>query len=196
MQTIPEQIAYIGKRMFERRLTDISGGNISAREGNTCYITPRYSGGRKHWQIEASDILSGLIDTDELLRQPLFSREGQAHLAIYRNFPDVTAVLHAHPFNVLPFCATSRSMPPVLEGNKKFGVIECILPAAAHSKTLAENVVAGLRGKEDRMRVQAAAVLIPTHGIIVAAKDLWLGIDALERIDWNAWCLLMEKNLD
>jgi L-fuculose-phosphate aldolase len=196
MSSMQEQIVYIGRRMFERRLTDMSGGNISAREGNTVYITPRFSGGKKHWQLESSDILSGSLDTDELFNHPLFSREGQTHLAIYRNFPDVTAVLHAHPFNVLPFCAASRPMQPVLEGNQKFGVIECVVPAPAHSSLLADHVVDGLRGKEDRMRKHAAAVIIPFHGIIVAAKDLLLGIDALERIDWNAWCLLAQKMMD
>jgi L-fuculose-phosphate aldolase len=58
---------------------------------------------------------------------------------------------------------------------------------------LAENVVAGLRGKEERIRKQAAAVLLPTHGIIVAGKDLFAAIDAVERIDWNAWCILAQK---
>jgi len=50
MQSVPEMIAQIGRRMFERRLTDMSGGNVSAREGNTLYITPKYSGSRHHWQ--------------------------------------------------------------------------------------------------------------------------------------------------
>ena len=195
MSSIQEQIAYVGRRMFERRLTDMSGGNISVREGNTVYITPRFSGGKKHWQLEPPDILSGSFDTDELLHHPQFSREGQTHLAIYRNFPDVTAVIHAHPFHVLPFCAASRAMEPILEGNQKFGLIECVAPAPAHSSILAENVVAGLLGKEDRIRKQAAAVIIPLHGIIVAAKDLLLGVDALERIDWNAWCILAQKML-
>lgn len=35
MASLPELIDQMGRRMFERRLTDISGGNISAREGNT-----------------------------------------------------------------------------------------------------------------------------------------------------------------
>ncbi len=195
MQSIPEQIAIIGRRMFERRLTDMSGGNISVRDHETIYITPRYSGGKKNWQLDPEDILSGPVDTDEVLNHPLFSREGKAHVAIYRNFPDVTAVVHAHPFHVLPFCVAERSIPPVLESTEKFGVVECVPSARAHSRELAENVVAGLRGKEDRIRTQAAAVLLPRHGIIVAGKDLYAAIDAVERIDWNAWCILAQKAL-
>jgi L-fuculose-phosphate aldolase len=196
MQSIPETIAQIGRRMFERRLTDMSGGNISAREGNTLYITPKYSGSRHHWQLTSEQILSGPLSSKYWSEQPLFSREGKAHLLIYETFPDVQAIIHAHPFHVLPFCMKSRPIPAVLEGTQKFGLIEVVSPAPAHSQELAENIVAGLIGKEDRIRIQAAAVLIPYHGIIVAAKDLWSAIDAVERIDWNAWCLLAAKWLE
>ena len=195
MQTISEQIIYVGRRMFERRLTDMSGGNVSARNENTMYITPRFSGGKKHWQLETSDILPGDVDTDDLMHHPMFSREGQTHVAIYRNFPDANAVIHAHPFHVLPFCAASRSIEPVLEGTQKFGVIECAAPAPAHSKILADIVVACLRGKVDRIRKHSAAVLLPLHGIVVVSTNLLLAIDALERIDWNAYCILAQKSL-
>lgn len=196
MASLPELIAQIGQRMFERKLTDMSGGNISARDGSTLYITPKFSGSRHHWQLSPKDVLSGPLDLAYWQQQPLFSREGKAHLLIYETFPEAQAVIHAHPFHVLPFCMVSRPIPPVLENTQKFGVIEVIPPAPAHSQELANNIVLGLRGKEARIRQQAAAVLIPQHGIIVAAKDLWAAIDTVERIDWNAWCILASKWLD
>ncbi|MDR3575884.1 MAG: class II aldolase/adducin family protein [Anaerolineaceae bacterium] len=195
MPTIPEQIAAVGRELFDRRLTDFSGGNISVRGEGQVYITPRFAGGQKHWNLAPADILYGPLDTDDLLNNPLFSREGKAHLAIYRNFPDAGAVIHAHPFHVLPFCAAGKPIPPVLEGTQKFGVIECIAEAPAHSADLAENIVAGLKGKDERIRKHAAAVILPRHGLIVAGKDLFLAIDAVERIDWNAYCILSQKLL-
>ena len=36
-------------------------------------------------------------------------------------------------------------------------------------------------------------MLLPNAGIIVAGLDLWAAIDALERIDWNAWCILSQS---
>jgi L-fuculose-phosphate aldolase len=194
MSDLPEQIVYIARRMFERRLTDISGGNISACENNTLYITPKYSGSQKHWQLEPDAVLSGSLDA-EWFSNPLFSREGKAHLSIYRNMPFVGAVIHAHPFHVLPFCAAGKPIPPIMENTQKFGVIEVVPAAPAHSQELADNVVAGLRDQEERIRKQAAAVLVPRHGIFIVAKDLFAGLDALERIDWNAWCVLAQKLL-
>lgn len=191
-QTIPEQIAYVGRRMFERRLTDMAGGNISVRQDETLYISPSFSGSRRHWQLQPEEIIRGSLINDALLDHPQFSREGKTHLAIYRHFPDVGAVIHAHPFHVLPFCVAERDIEPVLEATQKFGVTKIIKGAPAHSEQLAHNVLAGLQGKEANIRKQAAAVILPKHGIFVAGKDLLAAIDALERIDWNAWCILAQ----
>ncbi len=186
--SLAEQIAYAGRLMFERKLHDIAGGNLSARDGDLIYCTPRYAGSQQHWQLEPDEILCGTAE--ELLANPLISRESKVHLAIYAAFPDAHAVVHCHAYHILPFCAAGRAIEPVLEDTKKFGVIEVVQGAPAHSAALAEHVVAGLRGKEPRMRVQAAAVIMPKHGIIAAGRDLLATVDAVERIDWNAWCIL------
>jgi len=195
MDNLPELITYVGQVMFERRLTDISGGNISARQEGMIYISPRYAGGRQHWHLKPEDIVSGSIHDDSLLTNPRFSREGKAHLAIYRSFPEAEAVIHAHPFHVQPFVVAHKPIEPVLESTQKFGVIEVIKPAPSHSSELANNIVAGFKGKEDRIRKQAAAVLIPNHGIVVVGPNLLATLDALERIDWNAWCILAQRML-
>jgi L-fuculose-phosphate aldolase len=193
MPTVAELVVDTGRLMFERRLTDISGGNVSALDGDDMVISPRYAGSKQHWHLAPEELLRGPYATDALLDHPRFSREGKMHLAIYRNFPDVKGVIHAHPFHVQPFVVACRPIEPVLEATQKFGVTEVIPAAPAHSDALAENVVDGLRGKEDRIRKQAVAVLIPYHGIVVAGKDLLATVDALERIDWNAWCILAAK---
>lgn len=195
METLVEKIAYVGRRMFERRLTDMAGGNVSARDGDRIYISPRFSGSLRHWQLTPEDIISGSISTDELLEHPGFSREGKAHLAVYRAFPEVTGIIHAHPFHVLPFCVAGRPIEPVLEATQKFGVVDLVPGAPAHSGDLAGQIVAGLRQREASIRKQAAAVLLPKHGIFVAGKDLFAAIDAVERIDWNAWCILAQGAL-
>ena len=195
INNIPEQLCATGKTMFEKRLTDMAGGNISARAGEIVYMSPRYAGSRFHWQLSPEDLVSGRWAEDEITRQPNFSREGWAHLMIYRAFPEVRAVIHAHPFHVMPFAAYSRPIEPVLEATQKFGVIELTKPAPSHTMDLAYYVVEALRGKEDRMRDQAAAVLMPNHGIILAGMELLAVLDALERIDTNAYCILSRSLL-
>ena len=190
-----DQIIYAGRRLFERKLLDMCGGNLSIRDGDQLFITTRYSGSQRHWQNQPEDIIAGMLDNDDLLADPRCSRESRAHLAIYRNFPEVLGIIHAHPFHVLPFCAASRPIEPVLEQTQKFGAIKVARPAQAHSPDLATNTIEVLRGQEATIKKQAAAVLWPHHGIVVAGKDLLAAVDALERIDWNAWCILARPAL-
>ncbi len=195
MTNIAEQIVYTGRKMFERMLTDFSGGNISARVDDQIWITPRFAGSKQHWHLSTSDILHGPIYSDALLENPRFSREGKAHLAIYRTFPEAQAVIHAHPFYVLPFCVAEKPIHPPLELAEKFETIKVIPYSPAHSDALAANIVSGLQGQNHIIQKQAAGLVLPRHGIIMAGKDLYATLDAVERINWNAWCILAQDML-
>lgn len=196
MTNLAEMLCDAGRLMFDRGLTDMAGGNISVRDGDVVYMSPRFAGQHYHWDMTPDLIVSGKWADDEITRDPRFSREGWSHLAIYRCFPDVTAVVHAHSFHIMPYCAFSQPIEPVLEGTEKFGVVEVCEPAPAHSKVLADHIVAAMKGKEDRMRKQAAAILIPFHGIILAGKDFLETLDALQRIDENAYCLTVRSQVE
>ena len=43
-------ICEIGRLMYDRRLTDSAGGNVSIRQGNRIYCSPRYAGSRWRWR--------------------------------------------------------------------------------------------------------------------------------------------------
>ena len=188
--TIEEQIAYVGRLMFERHLTDLSGGNISVRVGEQVYITPRYSGSQQHWNVQPETVLTGSFRSNELLDHPNLSREGKAHIEVYRHFPEARAILHAHPFYVLPFCAAERAIEPVLENTEKFGVIKPLPYAPTHTQELADIIVAGLKAKEALITRHSAVLLLARHGLFTVSTDLFKCLDATERINWNAWCIL------
>jgi len=192
---IEQQICRAGRILFERKLTDLAGGNISVRLGDLVYMTPTYTGARYHWDLKPEQIINGRWEDDAIAANLQFSREGWSHLRLFQHFPDIQAIIHAHPFNVMPFSALSMPIPPMLEANDKFGTIEVIEPAPGHTKALAVKVVAGFKGKEEMIRKMAAAVIIPRHGLIVAGKDLDMTLDTLERIDTNAWVVLAGKFL-
>ena len=195
--TPQETLVYIAQLMFARRLTDMAGGNISMRVGDTVYLSPRYAGSKQHWHISPDDIISGPIATQELFSHPRFSREGKAHLGLYRTFAEneVSGCIHAHPFHILPFCVAEKPMEAVLESTQKFGTVEVVKGAPAHSQDLADQIIAGMEQKRGAIAKQAAAVLLPRHGIFIAGKDNFHAVDALERLDWQAWCLLAQGML-
>jgi L-fuculose-phosphate aldolase len=158
-------------------------------------ITSRYSGSKWQWRIRpeqvlVTDLQGKLLDGDGEL-----SRESSVHFKLLNEFPDGTAVIHAHPRNVLVFAATRQPIVPTLESSLKFGLIRVAEFAPAHTPDLAEHIAAEMRGQEASIRKQAAAVIAPWHGLFALGKDLDAAFDAVERIDINAYIILNSRNL-
>ncbi|GIL11625.1 MAG: L-fuculose-phosphate aldolase [Chloroflexota bacterium] len=190
------RIAQLGAWLYDRHLTDAAGGNISALVGDKVCITPRYSGSKRQWQLAPEDVLVADLDMNVLEGAGQISREAKAHFSLYKTFGHIgTSVIHAHPRNLLVFAALSQPMPPVLEATRKFGVTPVVEYAPAHSKTLAENIVESIRGREERIKVQAVGTIAPWHGLFVMGKDLDAAFDAVERFDTNAYIILMSRLL-
>lgn len=190
-------ITYVGKLMFERSLADIAGGNISAREGDKIYMTPTGAGQKWHWNLNPDDILCAPVHTDDLLRNPIHSKEAISHLTVYRAFPDVHAIIHSHPFHVLPFCAARKPIKALIKSAQKygdeFGFIEDV---PMYSREQGEKIVEYLRPYEETMKQFAGIVLLPEHGIFIAGADLYKAIDCLERMNVNAYCNLAQRLIE
>jgi len=193
-----ELVAQVGKIMLERNLTDLAGGNISMRVDDKIAMSPSYAGTRKFWQLKPEDVLVLDLQGNLLEGEGKISREAPVHLKLLNSFyPQCQAVIHAHPLNIMVFCAARQVIPPVLENTCKFGEINLAEYArgGVHNRQLAENVYKALCGQENRMAGQAAAVMAPWHGLFAAGKDLYSVLDAVERIEVNARCIIMGKVL-
>lgn len=119
VKNIKRSICEIGKMLFDRELTDSSGGNISVRNGDRIYINPRRAGHDRQWQLVEDDII-----VTDLCKIPLtgkaddISREAATHYYIYQNFPDIGAVIHGHPIFIMSFGAAHMDLPAVSEGTR------------------------------------------------------------------------------
>jgi len=195
IQEMRAKIAEAGALMLARNLTDLGGGNISVRVDGVVCITPRYAGSRYQWRLRPEQVIVCDLEGNQLEGEGEISREAKVHFKLLNEFTDGKAVIHAHPRNVLVFCAARRSIPPVLEYTVKFGEVKVISYAPGHSTQLAEKVAEALRGQEERVRKQAAAVIAPWHGLFVLGKDLEAAVDAVERIEVNARCILLGRIL-
>ncbi len=188
------KIAEIGAFLFDRQLTDAAGGNISVRVGDLVCISPRYSGSKRQWQLKPEDVLVADLNRNILEGTGDISRESNVHFKLHTDFREAgTAVIHAHPRNLLVFAALAKPMPPVLEATRKFGEVKVVEYAPAHSPILAENVAGALRGQESRISKHAAGVIAPWHGLFLMGKDLDAAFDAVERFDANAYIILMAR---
>jgi len=189
------KIAEMGRLLFDRFLTDAAGGNISARVGDKICITPRYSGSKYQWKLRPEQVLVTDLDGKQLDGDGEISREAKVHFCMYQRFPDGKAVVHAHARNVLVFAMAGQPIPPVLEDTLKFGIVKVCKFAPAHTGDLSEYVAEALAGQEDAIRKQAAAVIAPWHGLFAVGRDLDSAVDAVERIDTNARCILLSRLL-
>lgn len=196
IQTTRELIATFAKHMFDRKLTDMAGGNLSVRLGDEILMTPTLAGTIDHWYLRPEQILRMDLEGNKIDGEGNISREAKVHLLLLNEFyPEGTAVVHAHARNVLVFCAAEKPMPPVLYATRKYGYIQQIVDAASGTDALAENVAEGVRAQSNWVKNKAAPVMAPRHGLFVLGKDLYTAMDAAERVDVNAYCILMGATL-
>lgn len=192
-EVIKENIVEVARLIYTRKLSDSAGGNISVRQGDYVFITPRYMGERRRWKIEVEDIC--VLDFNGRIVEGIGSpsRELSAHLGLYRSFPKVGAVIHAHPQYALVFAVAGKPLPPVTEYAEAYGTIQLVEWAKGGSEELAKNIVSFVKKREAELENHAVPVLIPRHGVIIAGRDLNDAYDTLERIDVNARCIILGR---
>jgi L-fuculose-phosphate aldolase len=180
-------IAEIGRLVYDRRLSDSAGGNLSQRSTDgSIYMSPRYSGSRLRWQLKPEHIIRVSPDGEILEGDGELSREVRMHLAIYREFPECHGICHAHPQHILTFCCMEKPLPPTSEQTEKYGTIPVARFAPCHSEKLADYAVEALLPQREKLQKHGIACILPRHGITVAGRDLPDAYDALERLDGSA----------
>jgi L-fuculose-phosphate aldolase len=195
VQAMRAKIAELGAMLFDRGLTDVAGGNLSARVGDLICITARYSGSKFRWQLRPEQVLVTDMAGNKLDGDGEISREAKVHFRLLNEFPDGNAVVHAHARHVMVFCVAGAPIPPVMECTMKLGEVKLVPFAPSGSVALADNISEGLRGQEAHIRKMAAAVMAPWHGLFVLGKDLDAAFDAADRIDTSARCILLGQAL-
>ena len=190
-------VAYIGRMLFDRHLTDAGGGNISLRVDDVFCMSPTLAGHMRQWQLDADDVLVVGQQGEILEGDGALTREISVHFGLHAHYSDYgAAVIHCHPRNLMVFACANREMPPVMEATRKFGITPVIDYAPAHSPKLGERIVATMRGREHRIAKHAAGTIAPWHGLFLMGSNLQAALDAVERLDTNAYCMMMARHLD
>ena len=189
-------VAHIGRILFDRHLTDAGGGNISLRVGEVFCMSPTLAGQSKQWQLEPDDVL--VVDGGGriLAGEGGLTREIAVHYGLHENFSAYgSAVIHCHPRNLMVFACANMPLPPVMEATRKFGTTPVIEYAPAHSPKLGERIAATMRGREAMIAKHAAGTIAPWHGLFLMGKNLPAALDAVERLDTNAYVIMMSRQL-
>lgn len=173
---IKKSICKIAKLIYLKDLSDSAGGNISVKDDYKIYITPRGIGSEYHWDIDEDSII-----VTDFCKRPIIgkakniSREVYTHFKIYQIFPDINAIIHAHPFFFMAFGAANMELPSMSEPSAEiFGnlPITNIKESIPGSEDQANKIIENFK---KRRKIDPEAKLlcgIPFHGAFTAASDL------------------------
>lgn len=199
MSDARETILEVSRLIYARQMSDSAGGNISLRQGNRVYITPRYMGEKQRWKLNSDDIIlcdihGNTLDGDK----ERISREGGLHFEMYREFPDIGGAIHAHLSYILPFAVTGKSMPAVTDMAKHFGLlcVEHVSPAEPGSDDLTNKTIEHFKRMRRRSPGCPLAAIIPNHGVMIGGRDLDEAYVLAETLQTNAKTIIFARLLD
>ena len=160
-----------------------TAGNVSAREGELIYITPR---GLPYGEMTEEDVVGMSLEGEavEGAREP--SSEWRVHHAIYAARPDVEAVVHTHSVHATAWSGLGE---PLDTGVKEFahavgGPVRTTVDAAAGTDAIARAAVEALGGRQ--------AALLARHGVVAVGGSLAQALlvsQVVERHAQMAWLL-------
>nr|WP_326127508.1 class II aldolase/adducin family protein [uncultured Oscillibacter sp.] len=177
-QSVREEICHVCRLLYERGYVVSNDGNVSVRvEADRVLITPSGVGkGRVTSDMPVLCDLEGRVLEGD--RNP--SSESRMHLMIYRERPDVHAVVHAHP----PF-STARAIcrRPLTErylAEMVLGLGE--VPVAEFAMLSTDEVPDSVRPFVHTH----SAVLLANHGSLAWGPTLLSAFDRLEVVEQTA----------
>lgn len=103
-----ECVAVYSKLLWDRGLTEGTGGNVSMRDGDSVYITPTSM--IKHF-LTAEDIVELAVDGTKIAGKYNPSSEYKMHIFLYQNNPGAKVVVHAHPPYATAAAVAGRQLP-------------------------------------------------------------------------------------
>jgi L-fuculose-phosphate aldolase len=167
----------IGKEMKDAGLVVACDGNLSfRREDGSIVITP--SGVPKGF-LTSSQLIVLSPDGDVLKGDGKPSSETNLHLLVYKNRPDVNAIIHAHPTVATAFSVTGLPFPSdiVTEGKMVLGKVPTVGYAGPGSMDLAMACAGALK--------KANVILMESHGATTVGKNLdeaFFRMETLEKV--------------
>lgn len=172
---------------YVRRLTDIMGGNVSARlSADEVLITPTST---PKPLVKPNALVKMRLD-GTVLGGGRPSSEWRMHLGIYRVRDDVKVVLHTHPPNVIALSQAGLrpdfSLTEAVSYVGEVGEVPLLKPG---SEELAEAVARAFRHRN------VTAVILKGHGLVTVGSTPYEALNKAEVLEDVAYITLLTKIL-
>ena len=186
---LKEDIAEVGRRLYERKLNVSTDGNMSIRISENEIL------------ITASGVCKGYLTVDQItkvdmsgnvLSGPKPARDIRMHLAAYEIREHVRAVVHCHPPITTGFAISGArfdrmTLPEIMFSIGTVGVTEYATPTTAEvpvvvSKTLLEDP-------------ECHALILANHGALTLGSDIYDAYYKMETLEMFLTATLVARAL-
>lgn len=185
--TLRRHLVEIFRLAYLRKLTDLMGGNVSARLSlDEVLITPTST---PKTLIKPNTLVKMRID-GTVLSGGRPSSEWRMHLGIYRVRDDVKVVLHTHPPNIIAL--SQAGLKPdfsLTEAVSYVGEIAEVPLLKPGSEELAEAVAKALKPRN------ITAVILKGHGLVTIGSTPYEALNRAEVLEDVAYITLITKIL-
>jgi len=172
------ELVEICHRLSAHGFVTATDGNVSTRLEDGGFLTTRT--GVNKGMVETSDLVE--VDANGTPRNSgqAPSTEFGMHLFIYRQRPDVGAVVHAHPIHATGFAAAGLALdrcifPEVIVG---LGAVPLATYATPSTSEVADSISPYVG--------TANAILLANHGVVTYGPDLWDAYFKMEKVEHAA----------
>jgi L-fuculose-phosphate aldolase len=186
-----QEMIRVGRLLWERGYVAATDGNLSARLGSDRLMAT------------ASGLSKGFLSTNDLVvlrldGNPISSYRGRAqkpsselsmHLEVYRQRPDVRAVVHAHPpiataFSIAGVSLARCVIPEVIVTLGSIHTTEYATPGTGE---VSESIRHSIRDYD--------AIILTHHGSLTVGRTLWEAYLHLEKVEHTAQITLAAQQL-
>src|SRR6187399_79094 len=181
------EIVEAGRRMYSRGYVASNDGNISARLGDTRLITTPKSVSKGFMTPDMMVVVD--YEGNKVSGERKASSELKMHIEIYRNRPDVNAVVHAHPplatgFAVAGIPLTRAVLAEVITTLGSIPIAEYATPSTAELPEAVRKYIKAHDG-----------MLLANHGALTVGPDLFAAYYKMETIEHFAKISLVARLL-
>jgi L-fuculose-phosphate aldolase len=168
--------------LYERRLTELIGGNMSLRIHDAVVMTPTKASENRGWRLEPEDMLVQRLDGELLVGDPAhISREIRIHMRLYRTFADVGCVFHLHLPEAIAAAVGNWEPGVVATSTHPYGAAVVVLERDLRAQTEPHDArVVELLGQVSR--ADGAVAIGSMHGTFGVARDLPTNIRATDTL--------------
>jgi L-ribulose-5-phosphate 4-epimerase len=172
-QELKNKIIETGKLLWDKGLVTGFNGNISARlDADTILITAT---GTCLGYLKSTDIVTLSLKTGEVVGEGKASSERFMHTEVYKNFPDIKAVVHTHPTYTNGFFLSNEILEPkTFEAKFYLGTVRSV-PQSTPSVTAMEPVIKELKASN--------IVVLRNHGVVAMGKDLFYAFVLIQELE-------------